>query len=381
MILNLKWKPSMPNYKMYHYNFNHPDAVYHLSKAILKKNYNLDLQLPCACTGLCSDEEDKSEFVDRFLAPCIPNRADYIHYLADLLNNPYPEMEGQNKVENYNPLQPVFKNSMLKILDIGTGANVIYPLLGNAEYKWKFVATDISPEALQVAHANISLNGLTQEIELRQQYNHLAMFSGVMKSHERFMASICNPPFHHSLHQINSNPKVSTLGRKEELLFTHFNTSVTYSSQYMDQNHKQPLVLGHLGYTFTANPLDHGELAFIEIMFSESRFYAHNVVWFTSLVARATTLKRIKNTIHSHMRMYQMDNKKQVEFIDAVLGQGGETKVPCIQVENMHVSQFRVFVLGRKKLVRWLICWSFMNTRQCHRALYQQRQHYNNHNV
>ena len=66
------------------------------------------------------------DFPDENLCPPIPGRLDYIHHLADLLSSEEP----------------------IKILDIGTGATCIYPLLGVASFDWKFVATDIDLDSL-----------------------------------------------------------------------------------------------------------------------------------------------------------------------------------------------------------------------------------------
>src|SRR3546814_12247454 len=44
------------------------------------------------------------------------------------------------------------------VLDIGVGANVIYPLLGKAEYGWLFVGSDIDAKAIAVAGAIVPTN-------------------------------------------------------------------------------------------------------------------------------------------------------------------------------------------------------------------------------
>lgn len=43
-------------------------------------------------------------------------------------------------------------------LDIGCGANLIYPLLGAAVHGWKFVAVDVTDVAMAGARANAALN-------------------------------------------------------------------------------------------------------------------------------------------------------------------------------------------------------------------------------
>ena len=74
------------------------------------------------------------DLAEGYLCPPIPGRADYLHGLADLLGAHLPK-------------QPV------RVLDIGVGANCIYPLLGHASYGWQFVGTDIDANALSAAQA------------------------------------------------------------------------------------------------------------------------------------------------------------------------------------------------------------------------------------
>src|SRR5690606_39817939 len=84
------------------------------------------------------------------LTPPIPGRADYIHYLADLLNT-----DNANKTT---------------ILDIGTGASLVYPLIGASVYHWNFVATDIESKSIETAQEIISKNAhFTSKISLRLQ--------------------------------------------------------------------------------------------------------------------------------------------------------------------------------------------------------------------
>src|SRR5690606_42051772 len=66
---------------------------------------------------------------DQNLVPPIPGRADYVHYLADLLNT-----DNANKTT---------------ILDIGTGASLVYPLIGASVYQWNFVRSEEHTSELQ----------------------------------------------------------------------------------------------------------------------------------------------------------------------------------------------------------------------------------------
>jgi 23S rRNA (adenine1618-N6)-methyltransferase len=58
-------------------------------------------------------------------------------FIADLL------------AESNNGIIP--KGHGIQGLDIGIGANCIYPIIGNAEYGWSFVGTDIDEKLLKIA--------------------------------------------------------------------------------------------------------------------------------------------------------------------------------------------------------------------------------------
>ena len=97
-----------------------PDAVKALNQALLKSAYGID----------------DWDVPPGYLCPPIPGRSDYLHYLADLLAS-----EGRQEKARRDPVT---------VLDIGTGANCIYPLIGASEYGWRFVASEIDPVALRL---------------------------------------------------------------------------------------------------------------------------------------------------------------------------------------------------------------------------------------
>ena len=91
------------------------------------------------------------------------------------------------------------KQHKIKMLDIGTGANGIYPLLASQIYGWHCVASDINNESLENVGAVLVKNPkLNERVELRRQYNKDQIFEGIIKPEEQFDISVCNPPFHSS---------------------------------------------------------------------------------------------------------------------------------------------------------------------------------------
>lgn len=150
-------------------DFSDPLAVKILNRALLKTYYGMaDWDIPA-----------------NYLCPPIPGRADYIHYIADLLAEC-----------NHNTI-PTGANVMG--LDIGVGANCIYPILGNALYGWSFVATDSDKRALENCMRLIEKNRhLNEVISLQQQVNSRFIFKGIIQTEDQFAFTICNPPFHNS---------------------------------------------------------------------------------------------------------------------------------------------------------------------------------------
>jgi hypothetical protein len=69
---------------------------------------------------------------------------------------------------NENPITR--KNTSIKCLEIGTGANCIYPIIGCVEYQWEFVGSEIDPIAINSANLIIQQNPiLNGKISIRKQ--------------------------------------------------------------------------------------------------------------------------------------------------------------------------------------------------------------------
>ncbi len=229
-------------------DFSNPLAVKMLNKALLKTYYGiLDWDLP----------ED-------YLCPPIPGRADYIHYIADLLAE-----VNQNIIPTGNNIMG---------LDIGVGANCIYPILGNAENDWSFVATDIDVTALENCVAIIEKNPhLNEVISLQQQVNSRFIFKDIIQPEDKFAFTICNPPFHDS---------------KEEAA----KSAARKVSNLTNQKTVNPI----LNFGGQNNELwcEGGELAFITQMIFESVKYPKQCFWFTTLVSKKDHLKSIYKTLN-----------------------------------------------------------------------------------
>jgi len=237
MITNPHGKPSI--------DFANPDAVRVFNRALLKAQYGIQhWDIPAD-----------------YLCPPIPGRADYIHVLADLL-------------AEENGGEPP-RGAQVQALDIGVGANCIYPLLGNSDYRWRFLGSDIDATALAAAGAIVQANGLGKAISLRQQGNRKHILLGLLKSDERFDLTLCNPPFHASREEATrgSQRKWRALGKA-------------------DPKRKLPV----LNFGGQNNELwcEGGEIRFVSQLVAESVSLGQQVLWFTSLVSKASNLPGIQ---------------------------------------------------------------------------------------
>lgn len=196
-----------------------------------------------------------------YLCPPVPGRADYIHGLADLLA---ADAGGE-----------IPRGARFTVLDVGAGANCIYPLLGYHDYGWRFIASDIDQQALASAAETLAANELAKMIELRLQTVKSAFFKGVLREGERIVCTLCNPPFHSSAAEASSGSerKWRNLGKQ-------------------DPQRKLPA----LNFGGKSNELwcKGGELTFVRNMMKESRGYAEQVLWFTTLVSKSAHIRLLE---------------------------------------------------------------------------------------
>ncbi len=235
---------------------------------------------------------------DGYLCPPVPGRADYIHGIADLLKSTSSSAQGeQSQQEN------------VRGLDIGVGANAIYPIIGVTSYGWSFVGSDVDDVAVKSAKAIASKKSvLAHKFQVRKQLNRASIFNGVIKENERFTFTMCNPPFHKSAQDALSGTrrKTSNLTRnKQKRASGKFSDNRDQGLGYRPPNlqgkHASNQRQGaNLNFAGQANELwcEGGELAFIQRMIKESVQAKNNVEWFTCLVSKSAHLKPIKTSIN-----------------------------------------------------------------------------------
>ncbi len=211
------------------------------------------------------------DFPDGFLCPPIPGRADYLHCAADLLATG-AEQKGQDSIP---------RGRCVRVLDIGVGANGVYPLIGHGEYGWSFVGSDIHPAALKSVEKILAGNpSFARGIELRRQTSPKRIFTGVIAPSEEFDLTLCNPPFHATAAeaQAGSQRKWRNLGKA-------------------DPAERQGGADARLNFGGQAAELwcEGGEMGFISRMIEDSARFRGGCAWFTTLVAQAVHVPKLEH--------------------------------------------------------------------------------------
>ncbi|SMO32994.1 23S rRNA m(6)A-1618 methyltransferase [Chryseobacterium rhizoplanae] len=244
-------------------NFSIPKAVKLLNKALLLHFYHIK----------------GWDIPDTNLCPPIPGRADYIHYIADLLAE---QLDG------------IPTGNSIKGLDIGTGANLVYPLISHKSYGWTMLGTDINQDSLTNAQSILDQNpDLSSVIQLKSQPDADHIFTNIINPDDRFTFTMCNPPFHDS---------------EESAMKGNIR-----KTKNLNKSKKTKPVLNFSGQQ-SELWCEGGELAFITKMIYESALFSSQVLWFTCLVSKKDNLNKLNNLL-------KKVNAAEVKTIDMAQGQ------------------------------------------------------------
>lgn len=257
-------------------DFFDPKAVKALNKALLIHDYKLEYW----------------DVPKDYLCPPIPGRADYIHYIADLLTS-----------------SGIKKGNKITCLDIGVGANCIYPIIGRQEYDWTFIGSDIDPIAVASAKNIVDGNDcLTGKVEIRLQKDATQLFKNILKENEFVDVTICNPPFHVSAAEAYAG-------------------SIRKLENLKQKNVGKPVL------NFAGKPhelwCNGGEERFVRNMAFQSKEFEKNCLWFTSIVAKQAHLKRIYNAI-----------------------------------EKVEAAEMKTITMGQGNKVSRIVAWTFMDKKE-----------------
>lgn len=236
-------------------DFSDPDAVKMLNRALLSHYYHIQTW----------------DIPPDYLCPPIPGRADYLHYLADLI----PQ-----------------RGAEVRVLDIGVGANCIYPLIGHQEYGWSFVGTDVDTKAIAAATQIIQANQLQNHIQLRLQSSVKNTFKNIIQPHEFFHLSLCNPPFFSSL----AEAKAESQRKWKQLGLKHASTHRNFGGQGREL------------------ACEGGEPGFLKSLVHESLLFGQQVGWFSSLVSKESSLPALRRDL-------EKARAQSIKVIDMAQGQ------------------------------------------------------------
>lgn len=245
-------------------DFANPLAVKALNQALLKQFYGIA----------------HWDIPEGYLCPPIPGRADYLHYLADLLASSNGGVIPRGKT--------------VSVLDIGVGANCIYPIIGHQEYGWRFAGSETDAVALEAARNIVAANpALTGSIDCRFQPEAGQLLAGVVKRGEVFDAVMCNPPFYPSLAAATAGTtrKTTNLGKG-----------------------RRPTPVRNFGGQANELWYPGGEEAFVRNLVKESEEIPTSSFWFTALISQNQTLPGIYKEL-------QWAEAVEVRTIDMAQGQ------------------------------------------------------------
>ncbi|KAL7554991.1 hypothetical protein ACHAWF_018569, partial [Thalassiosira exigua] len=317
------------------------------------------------------------------LCPPVPNRANYVCWLRELLARSEDELcgfaaaasgdaEGGDAVSSWR----------FRGMDIGTGVSAIYPLLLTtklfasndasaeerevASRKWRFLATDTDPLAVQSARVNVEANRLEDQIHVvrvddadsplgveskarggplfsaMEKAKHLAAFqpccpidgsqatSEKRSEYPKFDFVMTNPPFY-SMSEEATAPRA---GDKRSRTDMSANEAVFKSTS--PENRDDGCDGDAVG----------GDVGFIAAIMKDSQRFRHHVTWYTSLLAKRSSLDAVLRKLQTLDGVWGNRGQiRTVEFRQGNIG-GGDT------VETK-------FDRHASPRVRWGIGWTY----------------------
>lgn len=227
-------------------DFASAEAVHLLNKALLLKHYDLSYW----------------DIPEGYLCPPIPGRADYIHNISDLLGG-----------KNFGKIPKA------QVLDIGAGANFIYPIIGSHAYNWCFTGSEIDEIAIENINGIIAQNKrLQKDIEIRKQIDNSQILNGVIHEKDRYDLVMCNPPFYSSAREADEA-----------------NLRKTKNLHGLEDEQKR-----NFGGQNNELWCPGGERRFLSQMVKESKAFAKQCFWFTSLVSKSSHLEGLMKSLDFH---------------------------------------------------------------------------------
>ena len=196
-----------------------------------------------------------------FLIPPIPSRINYINLINSIITKLIKDIDIKNIIG----------------IDIGTGANIIYPILGYSIYKWKFICTEINKEAYNNAKLILQKNNLENNINIIKQNNKDNIFISILNRENKYIFSMCNPPYYNYENEI----KLEDKKRDNE-------------------------------YNFDEIYYKNGEFGFFQRYFEESICYKNNVFLYTILIGKKINAENIYDKLSSYNDIIKIYNMQKI---------------------------------------------------------------------
>ena len=320
------------------------------------------------------------------LCPPIPNRANYVCWLRELLSRSEKDLHRFSAAASTTDADGggvvVWQ---CRGMDIGTGVSAIYPLLlttnlfdepPNSEVmnefkppskQWKFLATDIDPLAIESARINVRTNRLEGRIYVVQVGDANSSTAAKSMNNGPLFAAM-EAAKHTALRPIGLEDKSGT-NRKELAQYPKFDFVMTNPPFYKTSKEatspragdKRPRTdMSTKESLYSRAPCDvggdmdddeycdagggGGDVGFVTAIMNDSRYFRHHVTWYTSLVSRKSSLEAIQH---------------KLQTLDGVWGNRGQIRTVEFRQENLEGSEISEGSHNRSPRVRWGIGWTY----------------------
>lgn len=218
-----------------HLDFQDPEACKALTKAILKVDFGLEVDLP-----------------DNRLYPPVPNRWNYVCWIQALVDSTAPDYSGK-----YDPTRSVVG------LDIGTGASAIYTLLAlRSRPNWTMCVTDIDKSSFNSAARNLALNNMLARTRMLQTMESGDLIPLKYLGVEKLDFTICNPPFFNNEEEMRASLRGDGKSLKPNAVCTGSENEMVCEG---------------------------GDLGFVTKIINESLILREKVTWYSSMLGKQTS--------------------------------------------------------------------------------------------
>ena len=201
------------------------------------------------------------------LCPPAANRANYVHWIEDLLELSRPASASASAA-----------GPAVVGLDVGVGASCVYPLIGASLNGWRFVGIDVTDVAVASARANAAGNpairhlieirdARTFSLRRRDSARDGSVILPAIEEDERFAFCMCNPPF--------------------------FDLDRSASER------RRPNRASDFGGSDAETACPGGERAFTARIFEDSLLLRDRVHWYTTMCGKKETVKHLRRALAS----------------------------------------------------------------------------------